>query len=52
MVLTSIPDMSSHRLAYLKTSLVALGIYALNHTHSHAWVPAISTFITRRCRHV
>ena len=52
MVSSSIPQMRQHCLAHLKTGLVTLGIYAINHTHSHAWVPAITCLITRRCAHV
>jgi hypothetical protein len=48
----SIPQISPQRLAYLKTGLVTLGIYALNHAHSCSWVPAITTLIGRRCAHV
>ena len=48
MVCFSIPHIPPRRLAYLKASLVTLGIYALNHEHSHAWVPAIGVLIQRK----
>jgi hypothetical protein len=50
-LLNSISEISPRRLSYLKARLVTLGIYALNHTHSHAWVPAITCLIQRRCAH-
>jgi hypothetical protein len=52
MVPLSITYVAPHRLAQMKSALVDLGFYGLTHTHSYAWVPAITCLITRRCAHV